>query len=88
MSENISVEWLTNGRKARCQPNPDYPGGIKVNLAGDGIGCEKALPYPAPECGVWLVRCERCGASAAITAAGRTDDPKQVTLPCAAKGEA
>lgn len=88
MTESISLEWVSHGRKARCQPNPDYPGGVEVNLAGDGIGCEKVIPYPAPECGVWVVRCERCGASTAITAAGRSDDPKQITLACKAVGVA
>jgi C4-type Zn-finger protein len=40
------------------------------------------LPYPAKRCGIYLVVCERCGYSAAITTAGRPDDPRKVTLPC------
>jgi hypothetical protein len=87
-TEKIAVEWLSHGRKARCAPNPLYPAGIVINLAGEDTGCEKELPYPAPECGVWVIRCGVCGASAGITAAGRVDDPRRVTLRCLMKGNA
>lgn len=40
------------------------------------------LPYPAERCGVYLVTCDKCGYSAAITTAGRVDDPRSVTIPC------
>jgi C4-type Zn-finger protein len=42
----------------------------------------KELPYPAKRCGLFLVICDKCGYSAAITTAGRPDDPRKVTLPC------
>lgn len=76
------VEWISHNRKARCKPNPKYPKGIDVDLAGKAKGCVVKLPYPAPECGVHLVTCDECGVKAAITAAGRVDDPKSVRLRC------
>lgn len=64
-------------------PNPAYPNGVDSVLAAPNVpSCKAELPYPAPERLVWMVRCKRCGYSAAITAAGRPDDPKTVTVPC------
>ena len=69
----------------QCPPNPDYPNGVDVQEAAPGVpSCRADLPYPAPERLVWQVRCRRCGFSLAITAAGRLDDPRSVTVPCKA----
>lgn len=70
----------------QCPPNPAYPDGIDVGAdhAEPGPSCKAALPYPAPERLVWMVRCKRCGYRAAVTAAGRRDDPRSVTMPCKA----
>jgi hypothetical protein len=79
-----SVTFVPSGRgKARCAPDPDYPRGKHVD-ASDGhlMVCRVTLPYPAPECGHFLVECEQCGLSAAVTAAGRPDDPLDVRVPC------
>lgn len=67
----------------QCPSNPDYPEGIDVQSAALGVrSCKVDLPYPAPERLVWMVTCKRCGYRSAITAAGRPDDPRSVTLPC------
>ena len=88
MSQTHTVEFVPSGRgKARCEPNPDYPNGIdSIDIALGGASCKVELPYPAPECGYFVVRCKLCGFSAAITAAGRPDDPKSVTIPCQLTG--
>lgn len=87
-----SVQFYKSGRgKAQCPPNPDYPHGIEVDATnGQAVACLVDLPYPAPECGYFLVICDMCGFSAAITVAGRPDDPVNVKIPCVlkAKGDA
>jgi hypothetical protein len=66
--------------------NPAYPEGVDVQEAAPGVAsCRVELPYPAPERLVWQVRCRRCGYALAITAAGRADDPRSVTVPCHSK---
>lgn len=83
-SDSHKVEFVPSGRgKAQCPSNPEYPNGIDINGAGEAAeSCKVTLPYPAPECGLYRVECRLCGFSLAITAAGRPDDPKSVTLPC------
>jgi hypothetical protein len=79
----LTVKFLSHNRKAQNAPNPAYPDGIDVDLCdGSKISCAASLPYPAECCGVWLVQCSVCSASAAITAAGRIDDPRNVKLKC------
>lgn len=69
----------------QCPPNPAYPDGVDVQDAAPGVAaCKVDLPYPAPERLVWSVRCKRCGYRVAVTAAGRPDDPRSVTVPCKA----
>lgn len=85
MSESQhTVEFIPSGRgKAQCPPDPEYPNGIDVNATVPGqASCTVYLPYPAPECGHFKVVCGLCGTSVAITAAGRPDDPRSVTIPC------
>lgn len=82
MSEKLSVEWIDHKRDPQCPPNPKYPLGIDVDLANGAMSCKAALPYPAKRCGVYLVRCERCRCSVAVTTAGRPDDPRSVKIPC------
>lgn len=84
MNDNLRVKWISRHRKARLQPNPAYPNGIDVvtEPGKEGPRCKTDLPYPAPECGLHSVRCAKCGTSVMVTAAGRIDDPKSVTIPC------
>lgn len=82
-----AVTFRKSGRgKAQCEPNPLYPDGIDVNTDQPEPLCLVKLPYPAPECGYWFIKCATCGFTAAITAAGRVDDPRSVKLPCAISG--
>lgn len=80
----IRLLWRPSGRgKAQCAPNPDYPEGIHVDITEGKLPyCLVEPPYPAPECGLWLIECDRCEYSLAITAAGRPDDPRTVRIPC------
>jgi hypothetical protein len=77
------IEWHDHGREPQCPPNPDYPDGIDIDIAGNASpACATPLPYPAKRCGYYVVRCKACGMSVAITTAGRPDDPRSVRLPC------
>jgi len=78
------VIFRRSGRgPAQCPPNPDYPHGMDLDAAGTApASCTVKLPYPAPECGHFLVSCHGCGLSVGVTAAGRPDDPSSIKLPC------
>ncbi len=79
----VTVEFMDFGQSPECQPNPAYPNGIDVDLShGAKRTCCVSLPYPAPRCGAMIVRCKSCGMSAALTVAGRQDDPRSVKLGC------
>lgn len=83
----INVTFLDSGREPQCKPDPAFPKGKPVNLAKHSRlskTCTRNLPYPAPRCGLYEVRCRRCGYTAIITVAGRADDPNMITLPCKA----
>jgi hypothetical protein len=81
------IQFIPSGRgKARCAPDPLYPNGIAVpKPPGSSETCLIELPYPAPECGVYLITCKLCGSSMAITAVGRPDDPVSCHMPCKMK---
>jgi hypothetical protein len=79
------VTFVPSGRgKAQCAPDPNYPNGKILNARHEDECCEVSLPYPAPECGYFLVDCSKCGLKVMITAAGRPDDPRIAFLPCGA----
>lgn len=89
----FDVRFIDGGREPECKPDPRWPEGKPVNLAppplsklGGGKTCTRNLPYPAPRCGLYQIICRKCGYTAAITVAGRSDDPNMVTLPCKQKG--
>lgn len=79
----LVVTFRSHHRKASSPPNPDYPKGIDIDVSGGKTPtCSVEIPYPAEECGVWMVQCLSCGYTLAITAAGRPDDPRSATVPC------
>jgi len=79
----IKVEWIDGERWPQCAPDPKFPNGIRLDLR-DGAArfCHVELPYPARRCGRYLIRCDKCGYSAAVTTAGRPDDPRSVEIGC------
>lgn len=82
MSHEITFQPSGRG-KAQCSADPAYPHGVEIDAAKPGEkACCVELPYPAPECGVFLVSCRDCLMNVAITAAGRADDPINVRIPC------
>lgn len=89
-SKRFHVEFFSSGRTPSVPPNPKYPEGIDVDGSGGAAqACSLALPYPAPCCGIYNIRCKLCGLTAALTTAGRPDDPRSLKLPCKAiAGEA
>jgi len=83
LSGNFKITFEPSGRgKAREAPDPAYPHGIAIDAARGRTSCTAELPYPAPECGYYLIECQMCYLRVAITAAGRPDDPISATLPC------
>jgi hypothetical protein len=80
------VHWFDRGRPPTEPANPDYPNGVAADLSGGKHPvCNASLPYPAPRCGVYFIKCVTCGTTAMITTAGRRDDPRSVTLACKEK---
>jgi hypothetical protein len=79
----FKVEFLDSGREPKDKPDPAFPEGRHI-VVSDQIqkACTRNLPYPAPRCGTYRVTCEVCGYVAAISVAGRTDDPRILTIPC------
>ena len=83
MKDDKTVTFEDSGREPVCQPDPDFPDGMEIDLSrGKKPSCDFDLPYPAPRCGMMIGRCKTCGVSFGITVAGRVDDPKRVTIPC------
>lgn len=85
MSDKFKIEWIDSGREPQCAPNPDYPNGVDVDASGGGPSCSTPLPYPAPRCGMLVAECLTCGYRAAVTTAGRPDDPRSLTVGCPLK---
>ena len=84
----IDVHFIDSGREPKEKPDPRYPDGMDVSLAQNVIQktCCRNIPYPAPRCGQYLIKCRTCGFTGLITVAGRPDDPRTIVLPCKAKG--
>lgn len=79
----MKITWLDSGREPTGKPNPAFPDGVDIDASrGEPIFCRTALPYPAPRCGAFEVRCPKCDASALVTTAGRLDDPRSLKLAC------
>jgi hypothetical protein len=77
------INWVDGRRKPQNPPNPNYPNGIDVDLTARSLKtCTVALPYPAPQCGYYMIECPECGLRTAVTTAGRADDPRSVKMAC------
>lgn len=84
MNEQWQITWHDSGREPQVAPNPAYPEGKDMVMLLDARQphCTTALPYPARRCGYYEIQCRTCGLRAAVTTAGRPDDPRSVTVPC------
>lgn len=77
------IQFQSEGRQARNPPNPAYPNGLHADISdGASKTCTIDLTYPAECVGTWIAECEACHKRIAITAAGRTDDPRTVKVAC------
>jgi hypothetical protein len=77
------IEWIDREREPQVKPNPAYPNGIDLDLAdGAEQRCTTPLPYPAKRIGLYVVECRTCGLRVACTTAGRSDDPRSITVAC------
>lgn len=82
MSDQFSICWIDSGCEPQCEPNPEYPHGRDIPFPRNVKKCRVDLPYPAKRCGVYIVTCARCAIKAAVTTAGRKDDPRSVEIAC------
>lgn len=85
MPEQFTISWHDGRREAKCPPDPEFPNGKHIALDVVAKCCRVELPYPAPRCGVYVVKCTRCGVAVAITTAGRIDDPISADIMCATR---
>ena len=85
----FKIDWIDAGREPACPPNPNYPDGIDLDLAGRAKNtCNIELPYPAKRCGHYRVECKICGLTIGCTTAGRPDDPRSMRVACRTQGTA
>lgn len=83
MKIDHDVKWVDAGYFAQCKPDPEYPDGMDLDLSrGARKVCKVKLAYPARRCGHWSVNCKSCGVMVMVTASGRADDPRSVTIGC------
>lgn len=86
MTGDFEIKFVPSGRGlAQCRPDPNFPDGREMQAGGGGPSCTITFPYPAPECGWFRVQCRRCFFRIVVSAAGRVDDPKSLTIPCVVK---
>ena len=87
IGSDLQVEWVKTGGRAQVRANPEYPGGIDVDVSnGASFTCGAPLPYPAPSIGRWMVTCKACDMRVVVTAAGRPDDPRSIRIACKKTG--
>jgi len=86
VKDQFKIEWHDHGREPQCPPDPAFPNGMDLDCAVWCVEgwptCKTDLPYPAKRCGYYIVECKLCGFSAAITTAGRPDDPRSFKMGC------
>lgn len=84
MTSFHEIKFIPSGRGKAQQPaDPLYPLGKKVIIARPNeVSCKILLPYPAPECGLFHVRCQLCALTVCVSATGRRDDPSVLVAPC------
>lgn len=86
MAQSLKLEWVGTGMEALTPADPAHPDGVDLVDGPEALAhCTVLLKYPAPCCGVWIIRCDRCRRSTHVTAAGRPDDPRSVSLACIGK---
>jgi hypothetical protein len=87
MPADFEIRFKPSGRgKARCPADPDFPDGVRMDArTHPGPVCSIEFPYPAPECGLFYASCRKCPFTVAVTAAGRPDDPRALTVSCLPK---
>lgn len=85
MTPDWHIEWVDFGRAPQSPPNPKYPDGIDIDCSdGAAVTCSAQLVHPTLRCGAYKVRCRTCGQTAAVTTAGRPDDPRSLKMACRA----
>jgi hypothetical protein len=86
----LAPEGATGGAECTETAAAIYPNGRDIeiprgSIPGSNARCCNNLPYPAPRCGIYEIKCNDCGVKVALTVAGRVDDPRTITIPCKVK---
>lgn len=82
----LTAKWHDRNREPQCAPDPAFPNGMDVDMSdGAARTCSIELPYPAKRCGIYVIQCDKCGQTNAMTTAGRPDDPRTVLMGCYAQ---
>ena len=77
------ITWVDARAAPRCKPDPAYPEGVDLDVAGGAaLTCSAPLPYPAAGIGRYEISCRLCGLSAWVSTAGRPDDPRSIRVAC------
>jgi hypothetical protein len=80
----FDITFVDSGREPQCKPDPKFPEGRHIVLGDPKTQkmCARNIPYPAPRCGFYAIRCLECGCTVMLSVAGRPDDPRIVSVPC------
>ena len=79
----LRVVFLDRGALPQRLTDAAYPNGVDVDVSQGRLpACTVNLPK-VRTIGSFVVTCRRCGQNAVVTAAGRADDPKSLTMACA-----
>lgn len=84
MSKGFEITFVWRSKEPAKHPADEaFPYGQAMDFTKGALpACVAKLQWPAPGVGSWAVKCLRCGFTAIVTAAGRADDPTQITIPC------
>ena len=81
--KQFDIDWFPVGREARCEPHPDYPNGVHIDLSNaEQQTCTVPIPYPSPGRGSYVIACKLCKRAVSITADGMADDPCTLKIAC------
>ena len=82
----FAIAWVDHDREPKNPPNPAFPHGQDLDVTGGKPFCAIVqLPYPAARCGIYVIKCRKCGVRVGVTTAGRPDDPRTVKFACRLK---
>jgi hypothetical protein len=81
--DTFDVLWKDAFKEPTQLSSPKHPDGIDLDSTnGSKVFCVVKLPYPALRIGAYVIQCKTCGIRTGCTTAGRSDDPREIKIPC------